>query len=498
MHQSTELSRRSRPWHGLVVLAALSAGCAVPGPSVQTSGRVVSRPAEALLIAPVAYRPGPQPEGSGAKESAPSPPPAQPAAPSQLPPDSRFDGLSELTPAAVVQQVLQRNPTLAQMVAARQAAAARYPQVTSLDDPMFSAQVAPGAFGSNTVDGGYRFDISQKYPWCGKLALRGEAALAEAAAAASGVDDTRLQLVEAAKDAFYDYYLVARALEVNAENLRLLREFRQNAETRYKTGRGPQQDLLQADVEIGKQQERQFALERMRQVAVARINTLMHLPPDLPLPPPPAEIKVEDGLPPAPVLRETALSRRPDLRALASRVAADRASLGLAHKEYCPDVEVMAAYDTFWQERPLQAQLGVKVNLPVRLARRGAAVAEAEARLAERQAELARHTDDVNYEVEQAYAQVHESARAVRLYEKTVLPAAEANVKSAQAAYVNGQIPFLTLVEAERNVVSLRDRSYELVADYYRRLAALERAVGGPVADPATFTPCPAAPPPRP
>ena len=45
------------------------------------------------------------------------------------------------------------------------------------------------------------------------------------------------------------------------------------------------------------------------------------------------------------------------------------------------------------------------------------------------------------------------------------------------AAYVNGQIPFLTLVEAERSVVGLRDRYYELVADYYRRLATLERVV---------------------
>jgi outer membrane protein TolC len=256
--------------------------------------------------------------------------------------------------------------------------------------------------------------------------------------------------------------------------------------------------LLQADVEIGRQQERHFALERMRQVAVARINTLVHVPPDLSLPPAPAEIKVEDGLPPAPILRETALNRRPDLRALASRVAADRASLGLARKEYCPDVELMAAYDTFWQEQQLRAQVGVKVNLPVRLARRDGAVSEAEARLAERQAELARRTDEVNFEVEQAYAQVHESARAVHLYEQTVLPAAEANVKSAQAAYVNGQIPFLTLVEAERNVVSLRDRNYELVADYYRRLATLERVVGGPVAGASTLAPCPAAAPSRP
>jgi hypothetical protein len=39
----------------------------------------------------------------------------------------------------------------------------------------------------------------------------------------------------------------------------------------------------------------------------------------------------------------------------------------------------------------------------------------------------------------------------------------------------------LSLIEAQRNVVNLEDRYYEAVADYFRRLAALERAIAGPV-----------------
>ena len=43
---------------------------------------------------------------------------------------------------------------------------------------------------------------------------------------------------------------------------------------------------------------------------------------------------------------------------------------------------------------------------------------------------------------------------------------------SAQSAYVTGKTPFLSLIEAERNLVGLRDRYYETLADYFRRLAA--------------------------
>jgi cobalt-zinc-cadmium efflux system outer membrane protein len=117
----------------------------------------------------------------------------------------------------------------------------------------------------------------------------------------------------------------------------------------------------------------------------------------------------------------------------------------------------------------------------VQLERRRAAVAEARARLAQRQAALARQTDQVNFEVQQAYEQVRESEKAVRLYDKTILPAAEGNVGAAEPAYVNGKIPFLSLIEAERNLVGLRDRYYEVIADYFRRRAALERIVGGPL-----------------
>ena len=37
----------------------------------------------------------------------------------------------------------------------------------------------------------------------------------------------------------------------------------------------------------------------------------------------------------------------------------------------------------------------------------------------------------------------------------------------------------LSLIEAERNFVNLKDRYYETMADYFRRRATLERAIGG-------------------
>src|SRR6266849_182895 len=315
---------------------------------------------------------------------------------------SPFEGREELSVDALVQQVMARNPSLEQMNAVWQAASARYPQVTSLEDPMFAGTIGPGTIAPDDrgVEFAYRLEISQKLPFPGKLKLRGENALAEASAAERDVDDMRLQLAESARSAFYDYFLADRALTVNKDSLELLHRLRENAQSRYATNLAPEQDMLQADVEIGKEEDRRLELEQMRQIAVARINTLMHLSPDNPLPPPPKELHVTDKLPDAPMLRERALARRPDLQAMADRIAAEEASLDLARKEYYPDFEPFFMYDRFMgnvtDNRDLATMVGVRMNLPVYRGRREGAVAEAEARLVQRKAELARLMDQVN------------------------------------------------------------------------------------------------------
>jgi cobalt-zinc-cadmium efflux system outer membrane protein len=398
--------------------------------------------------------------------------------------DGPFVGMRELTADAIVEQVLVRNPTLAQMTAAWQAASARYPQVTSLDDPMFGTTIAPASIGSNDVEFGYRLDVSQKIPFCGKRGLRGENALAEAAAAGKDVEDIRLQLIESARDAFFEYYLVVRAISTNVDNLRLLTGFREEAKSRYEKALVPEQDVFQADVELGRQRERELTLERMRKVAIARINTLMHMPPETALPPPPERLTLDRTMPSVDVLRSLALNQRPDLQGLSERIRADEASLALACKEFYPDVEVSAAYDTIMGNGPtrdLAPQIGARINLPVRKARRDAAVAEAQARIAQRRAELDSRIDQVSLQLQEAYEQVVESEKIVHLYEQTILPASRNNVAAARSAYETAKAPFLSLIEAERNEVTVLDRYYESVADYFRRRATLERVIGGPL-----------------
>ncbi|HTU27198.1 MAG TPA: TolC family protein, partial [Pirellulales bacterium] len=293
-----------------------------------------------------------------------------------------FGGQPELSLDQLIDLVASRNASLQAMTFAWQAAQQRYPQAIALDDPTFMGMAAPASFNSSTVSSAYVVGGSQKLPWFGKREARGDAAKAEANAMFGDVRDARLQLVQATRAAFFEYYLVARELEINRGNLELTRRFRDTARAKYENNLVTEQDVLQADVELATSQRRLLELERMNRVAVARLNTLLRRNPGEYLPAAPRELPEVVALPPVALLRQMAVTQRPDLAAIAARVRAEQAAVNLAMKQYFPDAEVYGRYDSFWQPAATQAdlrgQVGVNLNMPIYRGKLNAAVNEAQ------------------------------------------------------------------------------------------------------------------------
>lgn len=455
---------------GIVTIALLLVGCTAPSGREAASRPSVSAAAPAsgsdVVLASHAAQENPAPA------VAPLPVPQSNAAPE----DDAFAGQAELSLEVLVAKVQARNPSLQAASEAWRAATERYPQVVSLDDPMFAAMVSPTGLGMDEA-GGWNVQASQKLPWHGKRALRGSAAAAEADAMLGDVGEARLRLAEAARLALADYYLAARQSEVNASTQKLMAQFREIALTKYQVGQAPQQDVLQADVELAQLAVRQTELSRDRQIAAARINTLLHEPADCPLPPPPKELPA--AAPPAPVevLQESALCTRPDLYGLLARIRAEEANLALACREYYPDVNLVARYDAM-MDVDMRPQVGMDINVPLHNARRAAAVREAASRVAQRRAEYQDRVDQVRYEVQTAFSRATQAAEVVRIYREKTLPAAERSLESAQAGYTAGNLDFLRLLEAQRQLNEQRERYYMAVAEQHRRAAELDRAVG--------------------
>ncbi|HEX5104015.1 MAG TPA: TolC family protein, partial [Pirellulaceae bacterium] len=217
---------------------------AAPVQTVRNDAPYANRPAPLPSIAPVAHQEG-------------LPAPSSPLSPEELSPEEMpLDGV--VSREWLVAEIEARNPNLAAMLAAWQAAAQRYPQAVALDDPMFMGLIAPDSIGSDEVSTGYMLDLQQKLPWFGKRRLRGAEAAAEADAAFQDTGDTRLQVRLAAEFAFLEYVLAARLIQLNGENTGIMEQFRETAQVKYRNNLVTQQDVLQADVELAELARRQF------------------------------------------------------------------------------------------------------------------------------------------------------------------------------------------------------------------------------------------------
>jgi outer membrane protein TolC len=396
--------------------------------------------------------------------------------------DELFLGQSELSLPELVSEVHRRNPTLQAALAAWGAASQRHPQVVALEDPVLQSMFAPGSFSSSSsVQASYFVGIAQKIPWAGKRALRGQIAQAEADAAGFDSQDVRLRLTEATRLAFLEYYLVQRDRELNRANIEAVGKFRDTAKAKFEGNQVPEQDLLQAGVELALLESRRIELDQNAKVVLARINTLLHREPQLPLPPPPQRLQIADGLPQVDGLRQLALDQRPDLAAQLARIEAEQASVSLAMKEFYPDFEIMGRYDQFWTDVVQRSQAGLYFNIPLNRSRRHAAVCEAMFRVSKMRSEYDAQVDAIRSDVQAGYARLEGSRRNVRLYDTSLLPKAEENVSAAYAGYEAGTVDFLRLVAAERQLIELQEKYQEAVTDYYRRLAELERVIGTPI-----------------
>ena len=79
-------------------------------------------------------------------------------------PADPFSGQAELSVEQLVAEVQARNPSLQAASAAWRAAAERYPQVVSFDDPMFTGMIGPKGIGMED-GGGWMVASLAKVPW---------------------------------------------------------------------------------------------------------------------------------------------------------------------------------------------------------------------------------------------------------------------------------------------------------------------------------------------
>jgi outer membrane protein, heavy metal efflux system len=382
--------------------------------------------------------------------------------------------------ASFVRAVLRNNPSVESARQGFRAALGRVRQAGAFEDPMLDLGLAPLSVAREGVPLGYEVQLSQRLPWFGKRALETQMASAEAGAAEADYQSVRRELGMTAVLLYDQYYVATRSLDINAEHVVLMRAMQAGVTAQFEAGRASAQDPLQAEVELSHMEHDVVKLASQRDVTVAQMNELLHRAPELPLPPPPKE------LPPAlPVdatsvarLEAQAVSASSEIQAAKEHVRAEQARADRASRDAYPDFTVSASYNSMWEMPEHRFMVGLGFNLPLQAGRRGGAADAALAARAQFESEISRLTDAARTRVFVTAKQLEESAHVLHLFETRLLPVARQQVDAARAGFVASRNSFFAVVDAEKNLRSAELDHQLALAEYHRRRAELDSALG--------------------
>jgi outer membrane protein, heavy metal efflux system len=332
--------------------------------------------------------------------------------------------------------------------------------------PFFPSGSAPNAFR--------QFSVSQEIPYPGKLGLRSQVAATEVTAERWNVEATRRRLIADLKSAYFDYAFADRAIAVVQRNKVLLDQVRQIAESQFSVGKGSQQDILKAQVEVSLLLERLTVLDQQRRTSQARINGLLYRDPETPLGPVAeyAPVTLPEDLE---QLRSLERQQSPALKSQEQGITRGQQALALANRELRPDFGITVSTQKYGGGMPWMYGVDFMVKVPIYWERKQRPmVAEAAASL--ESARLMRNNTlaTEQSQVTQEFLAATTSKRLADLYSDTILPQARLALESALASYQVGRVDFLTLLSNYQTVLTYEVSYEEQAARLRQALARME------------------------
>jgi outer membrane protein TolC len=410
----------------------------------------------------------------------------------------------------IIEEALKNNPELKGAQAKADAYRERPAQAGSLDDPRISVgvqNIATDDFDFNSIDMTMKvIELSQEVPLPGILSLKKEVALHEAHAMEKKAKETEFSLIKKVKQAYYDLYYLKHAIAIAGDNKALLERFVEITETRYAVGKGLQQDVLKAQVELSKIKEKLIDFEQKKASTAAELRALLNRPPEASIGDPPGIEKTPFNYT-MEELQNIALECNPGLNDLQNILKSRESEYKLARKEYFPSFMLTAAYGQREDAKKSGSMTAtgstmggepVEVSIPgeddhrsdtfsfmvgftVPLwfhSKQNRKVKETLALMEETKSHQQAMKNAIFFSLKDIGERERRGAKLIDLYKNNIIPQAQASLDSARAAYEVGNVDFMTLIENQITLFDYQLSYHEVLAGYEKDLAEIESVVG--------------------
>jgi len=412
----------------------------------------------------------------------------------------------------LIQEALQANPDITASQKKRDALWERPAQAKAWDDPRLEFGVrnvpADDADFSKIDMTMKEISLSQSIPLPGITSLREKIAIQEAKSADMMHEYTRLQITREVKKSYFELYLVNRHIGTAEKNKGLLRQFVEIAQAKYAVGKGMQQDVLKAQVELSKFIERLIQFKQQKETIIAELNRLLAREDSTPLLGQPVlpEHKITQS---ATELVDAAKAGNPGLLSLQEMIGRNEADYKLAKKSYVPEIMLTGAYGqrenahrtgakpnvmtesdgtsklvTMRElnqntERADVFSIAVGINVPIWFhSKQSRKVAETYHMIEQSKAEYRALANEIRYKIRDLMAKQDRETGLIELYEHGIIPQATQSLNSAIAGYQVGSVDFLTLLDSQITLCNAELQASTAQAQYQMNLADIETIVG--------------------
>jgi cobalt-zinc-cadmium efflux system outer membrane protein len=387
----------------------------------------------------------------------------------------------------LIEEGINNNPDLLASYHNWQADLAKVPQAGALPDPQLSFNLLN--MPVNTFDfnqepmTGKQIALMQMFPFPGKQGLREDIAQSNADVSKAKNQELKNQLVKNIKQTYYDLFFIDQSIVTVQKNTGVLQDFIHIAESKYTVGKGLQQDVLKAQVELSKLEEKAINLQQKRQAITARLNALLNRPAGTPLGKTVAP-KLDSLNMDLPQLEELADKNRPLIQAWASILSQNKKKVSLAKKDYLPDFKLAVAYT---QRDQLENGMGgvdflsalVTVDFPLYFWRKQNKRVEETRYNQEMVQENYRSVQNQIYsDLDKTLSELDKNYRLLDLYKTGIIPQATQSLNSAIAGYQTDKVDFLTLLNNQLTLFNFELDYNRFLSDYSKGIAELEAATG--------------------
>ena len=355
-----------------------------------------------------------------------------------------------------------------------------------LPNPTLDVEAGTGALTGNRAESMLSVGISQEFLLAGKRGKRLAVAERELDVYRYRLADKERLVREEVKTLFYDLMLAEQRLALADRSLALNRKLVEVSQARLAAGDIPELEMNLVKVELSRSEASRIALEKAVHQSQEKLSTLAALPAG-------TQYTNSGSSPAASMLttsladlKQQALDRRPDIKAMEAERGGSEAAVCLARAEGVPNLTAGVA---LWRDTKSMKidglesidetyTLGLRLSMPIPVFNHNqAGVQEARARQNSAESRLLTAIRNAEREVETAYASYLSSEKILSLYKTDIIPQLEENLSLTEEAWRLGEAGILAVIQEQKKFFEVSENYLMVLYNRQNALVQLDAAV---------------------